>query len=190
MKQTHYGTFLTSRYVELPYLDFLYVTLMIHMCFLIIWKKRKPKIITNKYYRVFFLMKKLMLHRKTDDRPQNDHCILSLFFFAETRKLDTTKHNCSTSYRYFDANVMSLDFPPIYFDLWMFTFLTAHLFSREKCRGCGDPEHTVTDAFGKVEVFAEGGLERRAALVGIPIITILYYTFNTIKDLEYMNILS
>lgn len=72
----------------------------------------------------------------------------------------------------------------------MFTFLTAHLFSREKCRGCGDPEHTVTDAFGKVEVFAEGGLERRAALVGIPIITILYYTFNTIKDLEYMNILS
>ena len=112
MKQTHYGTFLTSRYVELPYLDLLYVTLMIHMCFLIIWKKRKPKIITNKYYRLFFLMKKLMLHRKTDDRPQNDHCILSLFFFAETRKLDTTKHNCSTSYRYFDANVMSLDFFP------------------------------------------------------------------------------
>eukprot|EP00105_Crassostrea_gigas_P012829 XP_011428957.1 PREDICTED: transient receptor potential cation channel subfamily M member 7-like [Crassostrea gigas] len=35
----------------------------------------------------------------------------------------------------------------------------------ERCRGCrGGPEHTVTDAFGKVEVFAEGGLERRAAM--------------------------
>lgn len=39
--------------------------------------------------------------------------------------------------------------------------------NRERCRGCrGGPEHTVTDAFGKVEVFAEGGLERRAAMVG------------------------
>ncbi|XP_061188845.1 transient receptor potential cation channel subfamily M member-like 2 [Saccostrea echinata] len=33
------------------------------------------------------------------------------------------------------------------------------------CRSCGGgPQHTMTDAFGKVEVFAEGGLERRAAM--------------------------
>lgn len=45
---------------------------------------------------------------------------------------------------------------------------------RERCRGCrGGPEHTVTDAFGKVEVFAEGGLERRAAMVELKYLPLL-----------------
>lgn len=53
---------------------------------------------------------------------------------------------------------------------WIQRNITVPLHSKiatqiERCRSCrGGPEHTVTDAFGKVKVLAEGGLERRAAM--------------------------